>query len=238
MNVEEKSNLSVVEKRKLKVILLCAREDGHAGVVLDIIREFSLFEVVGFLDDKSDLQGKEILGIPVIGTILGFENKFVLSDGKEYFDGKEIDGFFVCTGNNKFRKICQNMVEGLGGRMINVIHPDSIVSKSVTFSNGIFVGPRVVLVHNVKVGRGSLINSGAIVDHDSVLEDFVFLCPGTNVAGNVYFEEGSFLGIGASVIPGKRIGSWAVVGAGSVVINDVLSKEVVVGVPAKNIRSD
>jgi serine O-acetyltransferase len=53
----------------------------------------------------------------------------------------------------------------------------------------------------------------------------------------VAIESGAFLGIGATVIQNLRIGYDSVVGAGSVVIEDVEPMTTVVGVPARVIRN-
>ena len=49
-------------------------------------------------------------------------------------------------------------------------------------------------------------------------------------------KEGAFIGLGCSIIPGKEIGKWAVVGAGAAVISNVPDYSVSVGVPAKVIK--
>jgi len=48
--------------------------------------------------------------------------------------------------------------------------------------------------------------------------------------------EGTHIGIGATVIQGIKIGKWATIGAGAVVIRDVPDYAVVVGNPARIIR--
>ena len=53
-----------------------------------------------------------------------------------------------------------------------------------------------------------------------------------HTGGEVKIGTGALLGLGSSVLPGKCIGKWTIVGAGSVVINDVFDYKVVVGVPA------
>jgi acetyltransferase-like isoleucine patch superfamily enzyme len=60
--------------------------------------------------------------------------------------------------------------------------------------------------------------------------------PGAQLAGNVYVEQGALLGIGACVIPGRRIGAWSVVGAGGVVIDDIPPYVTATGVPARTWR--
>ena len=49
-------------------------------------------------------------------------------------------------------------------------------------------------------------------------------------------ESGAFVGIGATIIQGIRVGYEAIVGAGAVVIEDVAPMSTVVGVPARPIK--
>lgn len=58
------------------------------------------------------------------------------------------------------------------------------------------------------------------------------VAPGTRLAGGVELGEGVLMGIGSSVIPGIKVGSWTVVGAGGVVICDLMPGVLAVGVPA------
>ncbi len=49
--------------------------------------------------------------------------------------------------------------------------------------------------------------------------------------------KGAWIGAGAQIMPGVRVGRYAVVGAGSIVTKDVEDYQVVVGNPAKAIRT-
>jgi len=55
--------------------------------------------------------------------------------------------------------------------------------------------------------------------------------------GPVTLERGSFVGAGALILPGLRIGAAAFVAAGAVVTKDVPPRTVVAGVPARPIRT-
>jgi len=55
-------------------------------------------------------------------------------------------------------------------------------------------------------------------------------------AGEVQIGEAVLVGIGATVLPHCRIGSWCVVGGGAVVLDDIPEGAVAVGVPARVIR--
>jgi acetyltransferase-like isoleucine patch superfamily enzyme len=49
--------------------------------------------------------------------------------------------------------------------------------------------------------------------------------------------EGTLVGAGAIVLPGIKIGAWVIVGAGAVVTKDVPDRCIVVGNPARIIKS-
>ena len=52
----------------------------------------------------------------------------------------------------------------------------------------------------------------------------------------VVFEQGSFVGASATILPGTRIGARSFVAAGSVVTEDVPAGSLVAGVPARVVR--
>jgi len=75
------------------------------------------------------------------------------------------------------------------------------------------------------------------IGHDVEIEDFVNVNPGVNIAGRVKIKKFAFLGIGCSVLENVVIGQKAIIGGGALVRKDVLPETVVVGVPARPIRS-
>ncbi len=54
--------------------------------------------------------------------------------------------------------------------------------------------------------------------------------------GAVIIGKDAFLGVGATVMPGVRIGEGAIVGAGTLVLKDIPPWTIAVGVPAKPIK--
>ena len=88
-----------------------------------------------------------------------------------------------------------------------------------------------------QVGRHCIINTGASVDHECVIEDYVHISPHSTLCGNVSVGEGSWIGAGTTIIPGVKIGKWSVIGAGSVVTKDIPDHVLAVGNRCKIIKS-
>jgi sugar O-acyltransferase (sialic acid O-acetyltransferase NeuD family) len=210
---------------KEKLILFCARIDAHAGVVLDMLGEHYQYDVVGFFDDNQKLYKKSVAGIPILGRIQSFPEN--LPDG--------VNKFFVCTGNNEVRLSCYNLIKSHGFELINIIHPSAIISKDTQIGEGAFIGANVSITNNVNIGNCVLINTGATIEHDNTIEDFVNVSSHSVTAGRVIIRSCTFLGVGVTVIPDIIIGENAYIGAGSVVTKDVSPNSKVVGVPARPI---
>jgi acetyltransferase-like isoleucine patch superfamily enzyme len=85
-------------------------------------------------------------------------------------------------------------------------------------------------------GANVIVNSGAIVEHERVLEDHSHVAPGARLGSAVTVGEGAHVGIGTCVRQCIRIGRNSVVGAGAAVVSDVPDDTVAVGVPARLLR--
>lgn len=110
------------------------------------------------------------------------------------------------------------------------------------------IGQNVVISPNVKIGNGVKIQNNVSVYEGVICEDNVFLGPScvfTNVINPRSFisrkteykrtriAKGASIGANATIICGNNIGKYALVGAGSTVVNDVNDYSCVVGSPAK-----
>src|SRR5690606_8201359 len=87
-----------------------------------------------------------------------------------------------------------------------------------------------------EIGEHCIINSGAVIEHDCKLGNFVHISPKAALAGDVKVGEGTHVGIGAMVIPGINIGKWVTIGAGAVVLKDIPDGVTTVGNPARIIK--
>lgn len=195
---------------------------GHAAVCIDLLRE-SGADVVGAV---SAATSERPLQVPVLGT-------------DEDLPDLHADGVrqaFVALGENRLRQRVSAKVEALGFTLVNAVSPRAHLADTVRLGAGVAVMAGVVVNAYTSLGNGVILNTGATVDHDCVLEPFVHISPGCHLAGRVVAAEGVFVGVGSSVVPGARLGRWSQLGAGSVVIGDVGDAVLALGVPARDVR--
>lgn len=86
----------------------------------------------------------------------------------------------------------------------------------------------------VKIGNHVAIADGVeFITHDGAAWIFRDEAPDLQVFGPIIIEDNCIVGQNAVLFPNIRIGRNSIVGAGSVVINDVPPNTIVVGVPAR-----
>jgi len=121
---------------------------------------------------------------------------------------------------------------------------DSIIGDRCNLGQNVVVSPKVVLGSNVKVQNNVSIYTGV------TCEDDVFLGPSmvfTNVINprsavnrkeefkSTLVKKGASIGANVTILCGKTIGKYAMIGAGAVVTKDIKDYALVVGNPSKQI---
>ena len=165
---------------------------GHAKVIMDILKaEGKLVEAL--IDDNEGVD--ELMGVKVLHNV-----------------NCGISPLIVSIGNNRIRRSIAEKVDAVFGM---AVHPSAIVSGSAKVDVGTVVMQGVIIQACVQIGSHCIINTGASIDHECVIDDFVHISPRVTLCGNVHVGEGTWIGAGTVVIPGVKIGKWTVIGAGS-----------------------
>lgn len=113
------------------------------------------------------------------------------------------------------------------------------------------IGTLSVIEHHVKIGNGVRIHSQAFIPERCILEEGCWIGPNVvmtnakypnspgakNELRGCHVKKHSIIGANSTLLPGVIIGSWAFIGAGSVVVNNVPPETVFLGNPAKFIKS-
>lgn len=193
---------------------------GHGKVIADIIVS-SGDTVKGFLDDSDDVQGKLIIGFPVLGKTADYAN---------YKDCE----FVIAIGNPYVR---EKIANELPVKWYTAIHPNAIISKlDVEIGEGTVIMANAVVNPSAKIGKHCIINTGAIVEHDNILDDYVHLSPNVTLAGIVKVGKSTHIGAGSCTKQVINIASDCIIGAGSVIVRDITESGTYVGVPARKIK--
>ncbi len=207
----------------MKVIIVGA--GGHGAVVADIFqaarRAGSDVEAIGFVDDGRHTDSAH--GLPVFGPLSNLASV-------------PHDGVIVAVGDNRTRQRLFDMLRNQGEQFVTAVHPSAVVASDVSLGAGSMVCAGAIINPGAVVGANCIVNTASSLDHHNVVGAHVHIAPGVHTGGEVQIGEGAMLGIGTVVIPGRRVGAWAMVGAGGVVVRDIEPETVVIGVPAAPFR--
>ena len=135
---------------------------------------------------------------------------------------------------------------GEGTRIWHFSHimTGSKIGRECNLGQNVVVSPEVTLGNNVKVQNNVSIYTGVIC------EDDVFLGPSmvfTNIINprsavirrdqyvKTVVEKGATIGANATIVCGNKIGKFSFIGAGAVVVSEVLPYALVVGNPSRQI---
>jgi sugar O-acyltransferase (sialic acid O-acetyltransferase NeuD family) len=119
---------------------------------------------------------------------------------------------------------------------VTAIHPSAQLGHNVRIGNGSVVMAGAVINSDAHVGEFCIVNTNASLDHDCSMGDFSCLLPGATVGGDTRIGRFSVVALGARVIHGITIGEHVVVGAGATVLSDLPDQCVAVGTPARIVR--
>jgi sugar O-acyltransferase (sialic acid O-acetyltransferase NeuD family) len=209
-----------------KLILYGASNYGYE--VIDLVedinrsRQTKEWEIVGFLDDRPDIQGKDLNGIKILGTKAWLEEN---ETGNYYFA--------CCIGNPKVKKIIVTFLKSRQVNFASLIHPSAIISAKAQVGEGSIIMAGSIVSTLAKIKDHVIINLACTIGHNTVISDFSCINPGSNISGDVLFEEGVLAGTNSTVLEKLQIGKYATLGAASLTYTNVPEYASIIGVPGR-----
>lgn len=120
------------------------------------------------------------------------------------------------------------------------IHRNVFIDKNVVIGNKVKIQNNNSIYEHVKLDEGVFVGTNVCFINDKYPRAILMNGKQVGVGDwnpvETHVCYGASIGAGAVILGGVTIGEWAMVGAGSVVVNDVPAKTIVAGNPAKIIR--
>lgn len=180
------------------------------------------FSFEGFLDDDPAKTGAEFMGYPIVGTTAALENRLK-------------DCWVV---NNVARdmptrlKVARRLDALNVTRRLTLVHP-SVDVEHVEIGPGCIIQEGVVLGPLTRISRECMLYAHAVIGHECVLGEAVFVANNAIVGARGTVGDGAFIGLSSVILPYLSIGAWSTIGAGSIVLKDVDANSAVFGNPAR-----
>lgn len=183
------------------------------------------WNILGFLDDNTQLKGQRIDGYKVIGTT---------TDIKRYPDAY----FVVAIGSARVRKrLVKKMKIYADVKFATLIDPAAVIDRArVMVGEGSIICANTYITLDIQIGEHVYIGGNATVGHDAKIADYVTLYPGVNLSGITTIGSGTELGTGSQIIQTINIGANVIIGAGSAVVRNIPPNCTAVGSPARVIK--
>jgi sugar O-acyltransferase (sialic acid O-acetyltransferase NeuD family) len=197
---------------------------GHASVLADMLK-VNDEKISAIFSPQADLTRKALAAIPTFED----ENNLLNKEGADFM---LVNGIGSLPGNTLRKKLFCKFVER-GYLFKTVISKHAVVSSFSDLGHGVQVMPKAILQAGVVVGDNSIINTGAIIEHDCVIGKHNHIAPGVTLSGQVITGDNVHIGTGAVVIQGITIGAGTVIAAGAIVTKSITCNQIVFGARAQ-----
>jgi len=184
---------------------------GVASVLMSICEDS---EVV-FVDDNAQ-PNEKIMGFDVVKDI-----------------PQDASLFAAGSGDNRLRRKL-----AAGRKMETIIAKDATVGYMAKIGEGSFLGAGSFVGSEVLLHEGVIVNTHAIVEHNSEIGGYCNIAPGAIILGQCILGENVFVGAGAKIKNNVWICSDVVIGMGAVVLGDITEPGTYVGCPARKLNDN
>jgi sugar O-acyltransferase (sialic acid O-acetyltransferase NeuD family) len=158
----------------------------------------------------------------------------VLGTVEDYARFPEVS-FVVGIGNASDRRRISEKMAGVN--WYTAIHPNAVVSRMNTkIGEGTVIMAGAVVNPCTTIGNHCVINTSASVDHDCCLGDYSHAAVGASLAGVVSVGKNVWIGAGAVISNSVSVCDNCMIGAGAVIVRDIEAPGTYVGIPARKIR--
>lgn len=232
-------------KKRQKIAIFGIR-DSMAGQLIEYMKVSHYYDISYFIsiDEIPDLNiPNEHSKRPNDKTEFVVNQKFF---GKPVFIGPNyiqklkndgIDKVAVFEDDKDTRSFIYSSLTKSGIQILSFIHSSVFLGGKNDFGTGVIIFPQCYIGYKSDVGDGTVIQSKSVIEHHNVVGKFTHINPGLTTGG--FTKIGDFVEIKMQVdiVNRIKIENRAVIGAGSLILNNCNSNTLYYGRPAKAIRN-
>lgn len=189
--------------------------------VEDLNRAETRWRIKGFIDDN-------------LGALSGFDCDYSVIGRIHEWEPAEDEVFACGIADPMIKEQVVALLKSKGAQFTAVIHPTAVIGQNNLIGEGLVAYPNSCITSNAHIGDFVTLLSSQI-GHDAVVGDYSTISSCCDITGKVRIGRRVFIGSHVTIVPGRRVGDYAFLGAGSVVVSHVPAGARVMGNPAKKI---
>ena len=213
-------------------------EEGIAGQVSDWIN-FNILFYIYPKDDFPKINLNKIKSKPLKNFDFPKNGKYkgksivFKKNWPEYLKKKKVKNILILVSDKSLRTKLIDTAKKNKIKVLNAVHPSSIILKSSKLGVGIVIEPFVFIGYKVQINDGVIIQQNSSVEHGSLIEKGVTINPNVTITGNCHIEKNCTLHTGAIISNNINIKKNSIIGASSLVLENVKQNSFYWGIPAK-----
>lgn len=220
--------------------------DSLTGRLVELLNRLGTYEICFFISvnelPKIDAQYEHSVRphnrteFPIKNTIFGIEI-FIGDDYLQKLRASQIESCFVLEDDQVLRSQITEMLNRAGVTLLSYIDPSTVLGGKNQLGPGTIIFPNCYLGYKTDTQVGSVIQPGTLIEHHSVVGNFVNINPRLTTGGFVKIEDFAQINISVEIVNRIVIGRSTVIGAGSLVLENCDPRSLYYGRPAVFVRS-
>ncbi|MEI6221804.1 MAG: sialic acid O-acetyltransferase [bacterium] len=213
---------------KQKVIIIGGKGTAIniAEQIIDAHKNYGVpIEFIGWANDDETIDN--IINYPIVCRTDELNEKY-----NKYSDVKVIYSLY----KPKIMKERCTLLKKLNidrNKFTKFIHPTSFISPSAIIGLGSVILANSSILSDVTIGNYSIINTNVVVEHETKIDECVFIAASACIGSCVTVKKGTFIGLNSAIKENCTIEQYSVIGMGSNVVKSIKKNTTVIGNPAK-----
>ena len=220
--------------------------DSLSGRLVELLNRLNKYEICLFISVKNipnlDVQFEHSIRphnrteFPIENTIFGIEI-FIGYDYLQKLRESQIESCFVLEDDQVLRSQIAETLNRAKVTMLSYIDPSTVLGGKNQLGPGTIIFPNCYLGYKTDTEVGSVIQPRSLIEHHSVVGNFVNINPRLTTGGFVKIEDFAQINISVEIVNRIVIGRHSVIGAGSLVLENCDPQSLYYGRPAVFVRS-